>query len=98
MKLENELLHSHEIVSKPALKDMSDVVARLQGDIDVKQQKIQTLKLAIASLKTQVLATSKELTEYKIKESLGPATNPDEILIQQKMANKISHLETINKR
>ena len=96
--LQSELMQTKEILSRPAVKDLTDVVARLQGDVDSKTQKIQSLKKAIMTLKSQLLTISKELAETKIKESLGPTSNPEEILIQQKMATKISQLEGKNKK
>lgn len=96
--LESELVRYKEILSRPAVKDLSDVVSRLQGEVDSKTQKNQSLKKAITALKSQLLTVSKELAESKINESLGPAINPEEVLIQEKMGKKISQLESKNKK
>ncbi|KAJ3345150.1 hypothetical protein HDU91_007459, partial [Kappamyces sp. JEL0680] len=95
--LESELESANEILARPAVKDLSDVVSRLQGEVEGKDQKIGALKKSIQTLKSQLLSVSKELAESKMNENLG-MPNAEEILLQQKMATRIAQLETRNKR
>jgi centrosomal protein CEP290 len=96
-QLQEELNSANEILARPAVKDLSDVVSRLQGDLENRDQKIKSLRSTLQTLKSQLFAISKELAESKMNENLG-MPNAEEILLQQKLATRISQLETRNKR
>ena len=96
VKAEQELLEVKEMLNRPGVKDLSDVVSKLQLELQSKQLKNSQMKKSMEKLKSQLAVLAKELEESKISNYAGSSSA--ETLIQQKLANKISQLDLRLKR
>lgn len=96
--LQHELERARDILAIPTVPDLSDEVIRLQKDVDAKAKKINSLQKQTVTLQKQISILAEELAESRAKESLVPQSNPQDIIVQERMATKIAHLEIKNKR
>ena len=96
--LQHELERAREILAIPSVPDLSDEVIRLQKDVDAKAKKINSFQKQNGTLQKQLSILAGELAESRAKESLVPQSNPQDIIVQERMATKIAHLEIKNKR
>ena len=96
-QLSIELGNITQVLSGPKVKDLSDVVKRLQNDVEAKDQKLTAQKKVIQNLKDQMVALSKEVNDVKSND-FAVSPNGEDLLIQQKMATKIASLETKHKK
>jgi centrosomal protein CEP290 len=92
--LNQEIEKARDLLAIPPVKDLSDVVHRLQGDIDQRDSKISTMTKAIQKLKSQLVLLSKELAESKINANAGNLYTEE--MVQQRimpLTKKITQLE-----
>lgn len=98
-KLEDEVETLREQVPKTPVKDLSDVVARLEQEVKLKDLKLKQFSNAIDDLKKKLIHTVKEFAEYKEK-SLTESTAISNEMIEAKtkvLCKKIIELESRNK-
>jgi CAP-Gly domain-containing linker protein 1 len=94
-QLSLEIERARDLLAVPPVKDLSDVVHRLQGEIDQRDSKISTMTKAIQKLKSQLVLLSKELAESKINANAGNLYTEE--MVQQRimpLTKKITQLES----
>jgi predicted RNase H-like nuclease (RuvC/YqgF family) len=86
-----------ELLNIPRVKDLSDVVARLQSENESKELKLCNMNKIVQKLKTQLVSISKELAEEKLNQKANTST----VTMQQKISQlsaKINELEDKTKK
>eukprot|EP00842_Homolaphlyctis_polyrhiza_P002585 jgi/Hompol1/3327/HPOL_003201-RA len=84
--LGDELRLAKEIASRPQPKDLTDVVQRLEADLEQREAKISSLTKVIGKLKAQLVEMAKDSAELKLRQS------SDNINFQQQLEVKTSEL------